>query len=482
MRPVPLLILVLLTCTRPDRATTDTYATDRPNIVFILADDLGYGDLGSYGQQLIATPNLDRLASEGMRFTRHYAGSTVCAPSRSVLMTGLHTGHTFVRGNWGTRLDGGIPDSVVTLAEELQTAAYATTMIGKWGLGVETSSGEPDRQGFDHYYGYLDQVLAHNYYPEYLLRNGEREYLDNEPTYLDSTAWHRGRGSYTPEPKTYSQDKLMDEATTFLDARGGEPFFLYLPFALPHGNGEQPFDEQYEIPSLGHYADRDWTPRQKGYAAMVSRLDADVGRILDRLDSLGLRENTLVVFTSDNGPVQDGEVTDHFDSNGPLRGGKRDMYEGGIRVPLIVRWPGRVREGSVSDHPSAFWDWLPTLTEVAGIEDAKPGDGISFLPTLLNRAKQDTHDYLYWEFPAQGGKQAVLEDDWKALRLEVYERPDGPWQLYNLNEDIQESQNIAAENPEIVARMDSLARAAHTPSQQFPFYGEPITDESYIHR
>ena len=468
-----LLSLLLLHCgtTEPARSSAAPPPDDTlPNVVFILADDLGYGDLGSYGQQLIATPVLDGLVRTGMRFTQHYSGSTVCAPSRSVLMTGRHTGHTFVRGNGG---DDGLPDSIVTLAEVMQQAGYDTRMVGKWGLGTEGTSGEPTRQGFDDYYGYLDQVYAHNYYPEFLVRNGEREYLDNEVTYLDSSQWHGGRGSRTTAKNTYSHDLFMDDITSFLRGRGGqtEPFFLYLPFTIPHDNGEEVWDQRYEIPSQGDYADRDWENYERGYAAMISRLDGDVGQIVHLLDSLGLRENTLLVFTSDNGPLAH-ENLRRFDSNGPLRGYKRDLYEGGIRIPLIVNWPGRVAAGRTSDHVSGFQDWLPTLAELAGVGEVPPGDGISLLPTLTGSGPQATHDYLYWEFMEQGGKVAVRKGDYKAVNADYFSNPEGAWELYDLATDLDESNDLAARQPEVLERLRRRAAESHVPSQQFPFPNE----------
>ena len=437
-----------------------------PNIVFVLADDLGYADLGCYGQELIATPNIDRLAADGMRFTQHYAGSTVCAPSRSVLMTGLHTGHTPIRGNGIYAL----ADSTVTVAEVLKEQGYVTALIGKWGLGHEGTTGEPSQQGFDHYYGYLDQVYAHNYYPEYLLRNGQREYLDNTVEYQDSSLWHGGRGSTSSERRTYSHDLFTREALDFIANHADTSFYLYLPYTIPHDNGEQPLAERYEIPDYGDYADRDWTTTEKGYAAMISRLDRDVGRIRDRLDSLGLTENTLIVFTSDNGPVVSNYVDlSRFDSNGVLRGGKRDLYEGGIRVPLLAVLPGVVPAGTISDHPSSFQDWLPTLADLAGATDRPPTDGISMLPTLSGYRQQPQHDYLYWEFHEQGGKLAIRQGPWKGVRTEVFARPDGPLELYRLDSDPGETINIAAEHPEKVAELNRLLRASRVPSAQFPF-------------
>jgi arylsulfatase A-like enzyme len=433
-----------------------------------MADDLGYGDLGVYGQQLIATPNLDALAAAGIRFTQHYSGSTVCAPSRSVLMTGRHTGHTYIRGNG--HQEAGIADSVVTVAEVLQQAGYRTAMIGKWGLGGEGQPGEPSEQGFDHYFGYLDQVYAHNYYPEFLLRNGQRVYLDNVVEYKDTSHWTRGRGSTSSGQNTYSHDLLTAEALNWIEENADTSFFLYLPYTIPHNNGEQPREKQFEVPDYGAYTDRDWTDPERGYAAMIGRLDRDVGRIRRQLDSLGISDNTMVVFTSDNGPLP-GDLLARFNSNGKLRGGKRDLYEGGIRVPTIAYWPGRTPAGAVSDHISGFQDWLPTLAELAGIpgEDTPDHDGISLLPTLTARGEQPEHDYLYWEFYEQGGKQAIRDGKWKAVRLDVNQNRDAPLELYDLSVDPDESENVAAQYPEIITRMEELMDRSHSPSPLFSF-------------
>ncbi len=331
-----MLFLVLITSCSPAEIET------RPNIIYIMADDLGYGDLGCYGQEIIQTPNIDRLASSGVRFTQHYAGNTVCAPSRCALMTGYHMGHAQVRGNRQAEPSGQWPISpgTVTVARLLKSAGYKTGMIGKWGLGIENSTGDPLKQGFDYYYGYLDQVLAHNYYPEYLLRNGEREYQDNEVIYLDTTFWHKGLGSYSTGKSAYSHDLFLEDALRYLDENHEEPFFLYLPFTIPHDNGEAPEGERMEVPDYGPYANEDWPGDTKRYAAKITRMDRGVGRIMEKIKEHGIEENTLVFFTSDNGPMPGEEFTEFFNSNGSFRGGKRDVYEGGIRVPLVAAWQG----------------------------------------------------------------------------------------------------------------------------------------------
>lgn len=424
----------------------------KPNIVFILADDLGYGDLGCYGQQLVLTPRLDRMAADGIRFTQCYAGSTVCAPSRSCLMTGLHTGHTHVRGN-STATDERIPlrPDDTTVAETLKGAGYATGLVGKWGLGEPGTTGIPNRKGFDYFYGYLNQGHAHDYYPEYLWRNEERVALE---------------GNTGGRKEQYSHDLCAEEALAFVERHQDDPFFLYLSFQIPHahtaltrttGNG-------METPDDAPYSDRPWTAPNRNFAAMITRMDRDIGRLLDRLQALGLDDDTLVIFSSDNGPHRaGGNDPEFFRSAGPLRGIKRDLYEGGIRVPFIVRWPGRIAPGTVSRHVGAFWDFLPTAADLAGAP-ASPGiDGVSMLPALLG-GEQREHDHLYWEFHERRFCQAVRIGDWKAVRLGI----DAPIELYNLAEDIAETRDVAAENPDIVARARSLFDDARTESEHWP--------------
>ena len=438
-------------------------AARKPNIVLIVADDLGYGDLGVYGQQEIRTPNLDRMAAEGLRFTDYYAGSTVCAPSRSSLMTGLHTGHKPIRGNKEVRPMGQHPiaDEVVTVAEVLKTAGYATGLIGKWGLGGPDSSGIPNRQGFDYFFGYLCQRHAHNYYPEFLFRNEERVPLKNklpEPVRAD------GAGM-AAEKNEYSHDLLAAEAPAFVERHRQQPFFLYLALTIPHANNEAR-EKGMEAPELGAYAEKDWPEPQKGHAAMISRMDADIGRLLAKISELGLDEQTVVFFTSDNGPHREGGNDPHFnDSNGPLRGIKRDLYEGGIRVPLIARWPGKIEAGRTTGHVSAFWDFLPTLAGIAGAETPAGLDGISMEPTLFSQDGQQRHERLYWEFhEGRSSKQAVRLGKWKGVRLS----PEGPLELYDLAADIGETVNVAADRPEIVAAIESYLAEARSASEFWP--------------
>ncbi|MCL5282793.1 MAG: arylsulfatase [Planctomycetes bacterium] len=436
----------------------------KPNIIFILADDLGYGDLGCYGQKQIQTPNLDRLAAEGMRFTDHYAGTTVCAPSRCSLMTGLHTGHTYVRGNHEVQPMGQLPLPLdtATLPKVLRKAGYTTALIGKWGLGGPDSTGTPNRQGFDYFFGYLCQRHAHNYYPEFLFRNDQRILLKNK------VAGGRPDGAGVATEKVeYSYDLMEREALRFVEQNWKGSFFLYLAVTLPHANNEGGKNGM-EVPDYGIYADKDWPEPDKGRAAMISRLDRGVGRVMQKLKELGIDNNTLVFFASDNGPHREGGANpEFFHSSGPFRGIKRDLYEGGIRVPLLARWPGRIKAGVVSDHVSAFWDFLPTLAELAGAPCPAGTDGISLLPTLLGRSEQQRqHDFLYWEFHEGGSAQAVRMGRWKAVR------PFGQrLELYDLQTDNGEAHDIADQHPDVVARIEKYLTTARTESKFWPLKG-----------
>lgn len=446
----------------------------KTNIIYILADDLGYGDIGPFGQKIIQTPALDEMAEEGMILTQHYSGNTVCAPSRCSLITGRHPGHAFVRGNMQHEVAGQLPLPVesITVSGLLKEAGYTCGMIGKWGLGNTGTSGDPANFGWDLSYGYNDQVLAHNYYPEYLIRNGKKEILENVVQYVSESHWSRGLGSYSTVKNEYSHDLFTAEALKFLETNKDDPFFLYLPFTIPHDNGEAPEDEKMEVPDFGSYGDhKEWNKETRGYAAMISRMDMDIGKILDLLQSLGIAENTLVIFTSDNGPMPDQIFTDIFNSNGDLKGGKRDMYEGGIRSPFIAWWPKTIEAGTSSDHLSAFWDFLPTACELAGIEIPEVCDGISYLPTLTGK-EQETHEYLYWESPLKGYMTAIRMKQWKAVRTNYEEVPEAGFELYDLSSDIGETKNIAAEHPEIIAKMNAIFEEAHSPSAEFPMPDE----------
>ncbi len=435
-----------------------------PNIIVILADDLGYGDLSCYGQQLFATPRLDRMAAEGLRFTQFYSGSPVCAPSRCTLITGLHTGHARIRGN-GT--PSGQPVTLfpedITLAEILRDSGYATACIGKWGMGEAGSTGVPNAQGFDYFYGFLNQVHAHFHYPRTLWRNGDEITIEgNDPD---------------AQTGTPAQTLFTGEALKYIRAHAATPFFLYLTYTAPHAELAAPAGEiasfadarfEAETPFAKEHYGAQPKPRA-AFAAMVTMLDRDVGRVLDLLDELGLSNNTLVFFTSDNGPHREGgHDPDYFNSNGPLRGIKRDVYDGGIRVPLIARWPGTIEPGGLTPHVAAFWDVLPTCAEFAGVATPSTLDGISFAPTLRgDPAHQRAHDYLYWEFYEHSGRQAVRAGDWKGVRMNMLRNPDAPLELYNLADDVGELHDIAAAHPDIAARVRALMTAAHTPSLDF---------------
>jgi arylsulfatase A len=443
-----------------------------PNIVYILADDLGYGDLSCYGQKKFSTPNIDRLASEGMLFTQHYTGCTVSAPSRSSLMTGLHTGHTPIRGNKGWEPEGNwpLPASTFTIAGMLKTRGYVTGAFGKWGLGYIESDGDPNLQGFDEFYGYNCQSLAHNYYPDHLWHNHEKIIL------------HDNVNSKTG---AYSADLIHNAALEFLEKNKNRQFFLFYPTTIPHAElfAKEAYMEQFRgkfMPEksykgvdsgptfrLGPYGSQ--PEAHAAFAAMVKELDDYVGDLLNKLKELGLEKNTIVIFASDNGPhLEGGADPDYFDSNGRLRGYKRDVYEGGIRTPMLVRWPGKVKAGSKNDIVSAFWDVMPTFADITGAEIPVPTDGISFLPSLLGK-KQKEHDYLYWEFHEQGGKMAVRMDNWKAVKLNIDKVPQGETELYDLFADIGEVNNIASSRPEIVKKMEKIMQEAHTSSIDFPF-------------
>jgi len=461
-------------------------AAERPNIVLVLADDLGYHDLACYGQRRIRTPHLDRLAAEGMRFTDHYSGSPVCAPSRCTLLTGLHSGHAYIRDNdempelgdvWNDpTIEGQRPllPQTVTIGTVLARAGYRTAAIGKWGLGGPGSSGEPNRQGFDQSFGYLCQRQAHNYYPDHLWRNGERVALDNAPfsprQKLPSDKDPNDAASYRSyQSRQYAFDLMLDEADQFIRQHRQRPFFLYFTPTIPHLALQVPDDSLAEyagaFPETPYLGDKGYLPHRTpraAYAAMVSRLDRGIGRLVATLTALGIERRTLVLFTSDNGATFDvgGYDPAFFDSNAPWRGAKQQLYEGGIRVPLIAWWPGRVRPGRVTGHPSANWDWLATCAELAGASPGAPTDGISLVP-LLTGSRQQAHEHLYWEFQ---GRQAVRWDRWKALR-EV--RTDA-LELYDLAIDPSERRDLAADRPAEAARARGILRAARVESVRYP--------------
>jgi arylsulfatase A-like enzyme len=427
----------------------------RPNIVLIVADDLGYGDLGCYGQKKILTPNIDRLAAEGVRFSRAYAGSPVCAPSRCSLMTGMHNGHNRIRDN----LPHGVflrPDDV-TVAEVLKQAGYRTGAIGKWSLGEAGSHGVPNKQGFDYWYGHLSQDQAIQYYPTYLWEN-EKMVLLQDMVMVNDVG--KMVGNKAGKRVKYTHDLFTEKALSFIDDNADRPFFLYLPYTIPHFS-EYPSDDpdHFMVPDDEPYTDRPWPQAAKNYAAMIGRLDRDVGRIIDRLKKLGIDSNTIVFFTSDNGPYLGCPQTrDFFDSNGPLRGGKRDLYEGGIRVPMIVRWPGKIRPGVVTGQLLAFWDFLPTAAELARVPAPEGIDGINVLPLILGGAIPAKHEYLYWDYGhvRKKYKQAVRMGQWKAVR----NGRDAPIELYDLERDIGETADVAKECPELVKHMEQIMATA----------------------
>lgn len=440
------------------------------NYIFILADDLGYGDLGCFGQQKIQTPRLDQLAKEGMRLTSFYSGSTVCAPSRCCLMLGQHTGHTLVRGNAKTNLR---PEDF-TMAELFKTQGYRTGLFGKWGIGHEGSEGIPTRQGFDQFFGYLDQHHAHNYYPEFLVKNEERFPLEN--VVPGNGRWGQGVASVK---KQYSHDLIVEEALNFIRQESDKPMFLYLAFTLPHANNEGR-KEGMEIPDLGIYSDQDWPDPAKGHAAMVTLLDTSVGQIVDTLEAQGIADDTMIFFTSDNGSHAEGGYHPSMNnSSGPLNSWKRSLHEGGIRVPTIVWSPGEVAAGTVSDHPAAFWDVMATFAEGLDATEYVPvkTDGTSFWPTLVGHAKQQQDPpYLYWEFYEGRQGRAARDGKWKMIEQPLYSQI----RVYNLETDLGEQTDLAAQHPEIVSRAKEIFEEAHTPSQEFRFRPEPEAVKSGI--
>ncbi|QNN21887.1 arylsulfatase [Planctomycetales bacterium ZRK34] len=446
------LLLIAVAACWSAMITSAGAATDRkPNIIYIMADDAGYGDFSCYGQEKFATPNIDRLADEGMKFTDHYSGSTVCAPTRCSLMTGKHTGHCSVRGNREHKPVGQEPMAAdtVTVADLLKQAGYATGMFGKWGLGFPGSVSDPINSGFDVFYGYNCQRNAHNYYTTWLYDNDQKVELDG---------------------KTYSHDLIMAHALQFIRDNKDQPFFCYLPVTIPHAAMHVP--DEYSAPfrkkwpqfddKIGRYSGPPVKNPIAAFAGMMTKLDQDVGRVMALVKELGLDENTIIMFTSDNGAHQEGgHDPEFFNSNGPFTGYKRDLTEGGIRAPFLERWPGKIKPGTVSDLISAHWDVLPTLCELAGVQPPSDIDGISMVPTFTGQGQQKKHDYLYWEFYERGSKQAVRAGQWKAIRRPMF---TGPVFLYNLDEDIAEQNNLADKRPDIAQRMTKLMNEAHVES------------------
>lgn len=460
----PTLSFFLLACLSIAAAGARSEATSQPNIIYILLDDAGYGDLSCYGQTKFLTPNIDRLASEGMKFTNHYSGSTVCAPTRSVIMSGLHTGHTPSRGNREIKPVGQfpIPATTFTIAEALKKAGYATGAFGKWGLGNPGSEGDPIHQGFDRFFGYNCQRNAHTYYPTWLFDDLRKIEFDG---------------------KTYAHDLIMDKAVEWIDRQHENPFFCFLPVTIPHAAMHVP--EKYAAPfrekfpefenKVGRYGNNKPFAKNPAaqFAGMMTALDEGIGRVLKSLKKHQIDQNTIVLLSSDNGPHKEGgHMPNYFNSNGGLRGFKRDLYEGGIRCPLLVRWPGKVEAGSTSNHISAHWDLFPTFCELAGTNPPEGLDGISFLPTLLGK-EQEKHEHLYWEFYEGGGKRAVRIGKWKAVQNQVNRKgKDAPIEIYDLESDRAETSDLAAQNSELIARIQKIFERSHTPSPLWKFKWE----------
>jgi arylsulfatase A len=447
-----------------------TYSQKKPNVVFILADDLGYGDIGAYGQKLIETPHLDALASSGMKFNQFYAGTSVCAPSRAALLTGKHTGHTDVRGNYEIEPEGQLPlpDSAYTVGELFKSVNYSTGVFGKWGLGYPGSEGVPRKQGFDRFFGYNCQRESHNFFPGHLWDNDREHACSNTPA----------------DQREYAPELIQEQALKFIQTNADKPFFLFLTYTLPHAALQLKKDDKL----LEHYKRKfreepveipvPWNGKgyqpqpfpKSAYAAMVSKLDQYVGEVILKLKALGLEKETLIVFTSDNGPHQEGgNRPEHFNSSGGFRGIKRDLYEGGIRVPMIVSWPGVIRTGATSEFAGASWDFLPTFAEILGQPAPTAVDGISIFPTLKSENQKRKHDFLYWEFHEDGGRQAVRIGDWKGVRLNVKSDPAGPLQLYNLAADPFESTDVSTSHPDVVKEILQVMEREHLENQHFPF-------------
>ena len=451
----------------------------KPNIIYIYADDLGYGELGCYGQQKIKTPNLDKMAIEGIRFTQHYSSAPVCAPSRAALLTGKHTGHSYIRGNYELgefvdALEGGqmpLPEGLRTLPGMLKNVGYTTGMAGKWGLGMVGTTGSPLLQGFDYYYGYLDQKQAHNFYPTHLWKNDTWDSLNNPVINVyrkvDSTKATDADFEYF-KGKEYSVTNMTSFAVDFLDKQKEKPFFLYLPYTIPHASLQAP--DEYVKKYIGLFDERPYYG-QKGYAstkyplstyaAMITYLDDQVGIILCKIKELGLDENTIIMFSSDNGTTFNGGVNaKYFNSVHGLRGLKMEVYEGGIRMPFIARWPGKIKPNRTSDLISAQYDLMATLAELTN-QKLLNTDGISFLPELLGNSSQTKHEFLYFEYPENGGQVAIRLGDWKGVRTNVRKNRDAPWQIFNIKTDRNETTDVASQHPELVKQFDAIQKREH---------------------
>lgn len=450
-------------------------AQQKPNVIFILADDMGYGDLGCYGQKLIETPNLDKLAANGIRFTQFYAGTSVCAPSRASLMTGLHTGHTPIRGNYEIKPEGQLPlpDSAYIMPEMFKAAGYKTGAFGKWGMGFPGSEGDPTKQGVDRFFGYNCQRQSHNFFPDHLWDNQQQVKLSNTLTHQ----------------KQYAPQLIQEQAIAFLKANKSNPFFMYLAYTLPHAGLQLPdgdpifahykkkFNEQPK--AVSHNWDGNGYQPQAyphaAYAAMVTRLDNYIAEVVKQLKILGLDKNTLIIFTSDNGPHQEGgNDPSFFNSNGGFKGIKRQLTEGGIREPMIAYWPGKIKAATVSDHIGAFWDFMPTFAELIDQPLKGTTDGISILPTFVRNGPQKQHHFLYWEFHEDGGRQAVRIGKWKGIKENVKKNPNVLISLYDLNTDPKETKNIADQHPDIVKKIQDIMNNQHIENKDFPFISNKI--------
>ncbi|RIJ50858.1 N-acetylgalactosamine-6-sulfatase [Maribellus luteus] len=504
------LVLLLSACSNQDKKVENK--ANKPNIIYILADDLGYGDVGCNGQKLIETPNIDKLAAEGMRFTQHYAGAPVCAPSRCVLLTGQHTGHSQIRGNdeWKERgdvwnylaqladstLEGQRPleEGTETLASLMKKAGYSTGMIGKWGLGAPNTTSTPTQKGFDFFVGYNCQRQAHTFYPVHLYKNDKRLYLGNDTvapnTKLDPEADPYNLASYSKYTlQHYAPDVMFSEMMGFMDEHKDDPFFFYWATTIPHAPLQAPqrWIDYYvkkfgdEEPYLG---DKGYFPQRyphAAYAAMISYLDENIGKLVQKLKDMGVYDNTLIIFTSDNGPTYNGGTdSPWFDSGGPFKSeygwGKGFVHEGGFRVPMIASWPDKIKPGKVSDHISAFWDVMPTFCDIAGIASPSNADGMSFLPTLLG-AEQPEHPYLYWEYPEYGGQQAVRIGNWKGIRKDIIKTGNLKLELYDLSNDIQELNDVASEHPDIIKQMEDIMQKEHKMAKSGRFRMKALGDD-----
>lgn len=508
------LLLATLSCQKIKESEVE-FSPVRPNIIYILADDLGYADLGAYGSSKIETPNIDALAKEGMMFTQHYSGAPVCAPARYMLMTGRHAGHAYIRGNdpWKERGEGDvwdfeqmekdstlegqrpIPAGTVILPEQLKKAGYTTGMIGKWGLGAPQTESIPTKKGFDFFYGFNCQRQAHTYYPVHLYRNENREYLDNKlvapGTKLQEGADPKDISSYSDFTQNdYAPDLMFEEMTNFISENKENPFFFYWASPIPHVALQAPqrwldyYESKFgeEEPYLGQSGYYPHKNPRAAYAAMVSYLDENIGKLIQQLKDEGIYENTLIIFSSDNGPTYNGgtdsgwfQSADPFQSEGTRI--KGHVYEGGIRIPMIASWPGKIKAGSTSDLISSHVDMVQTIADLVGYQ-AGENDGISLLPTLLGQGNQEEHDYLYWEFPESGGQVAIRMGDWKVVRQHLKDKVPPTLEVYNLKTDIREENNLASERPEIIAKADSIFKIAHQ-EPEIPIFKIPLLEKGF---